>query len=134
LRAAQLLGAGLAGGLTAGCVWVTDIAAKGYTVREGGAESPSCASVHDCDAGAVCCVVSMGAHIMTACLASCPTLKGMTPLQICASDAECAGGTCVEQACAGTNLSVCGPVPECADASAPVDSSIPVTDASTAAD
>jgi hypothetical protein len=124
----------------AGCAWVTDAGANGYMPRDAGAEPLVCTSSAECDTGTVCCVTSMSSPLATSCVRSCPELPVTTGVQLCATAAECANGTCVEQECFGTLVAACGLVSQCAlltsDAAGAIDTSVPlpVLDATTNAD
>jgi hypothetical protein len=137
-RAGAVLVCAFAVGLPAiGCAWVTDAGANGYTLREGGAPRLGCTSAADCDGGTVCCATSMS-PFTASCAKSCPGLPVTLGVQLCASDTECANGTCVQQECFNVMVAACGLVSECSqsDDGGSADTSVPVVslDASSTTD
>lgn len=129
LRAIALGASGLV--LATGCLLVTG-STDGYELADAGAaetgadaggagaldlqclSSSSCAG--DGSPGQVCCVAITGTSSARSTCQAGPC-GGTLPVQLCGSDAECTGTTCVTQTCslAGASVTVraCGALPTC---------------------
>lgn len=113
-----------------GCVIVTG-STDGYDLADAGAAQTSadaaagaldlqCLSTSSCAGdgavGALCCVTITGTSSARSACQPGPC-GGTLPVQLCASDAECTGTTCVTQTCslAGASVTVraCGALPTC---------------------
>lgn len=73
----------------------------------------SCDESADCEAGMQCCLIGQTSPFIeytTFCAMDC----GQSQLQVCKSDAECNGQSCLSQPCHGEIISTCAALPAAA--------------------
>ena len=103
-----------AGSLVAGCMFVMG-STDGYTATDAGEEVAGCSSSTQCDqsgdAGEQFCCSALASTTTAACQ---PRGCALLQAQLCLTNAECGGGSCILQECAGgPNVKACGVAPWC---------------------